>query len=106
MLLDLKFNELTSESISNYRKQEIKSFCTFQVEDGVEKVDVARGYRCLAILNIKDNNPQNQINKFYQSIKNLSYSLDTIFTIDSYQDLGRAIISGFENEIEKRSNKS
>jgi len=102
LLLDLKLNELTSESLSNYRKQEIKSFCTFQVEDGVEKVNVARGYRCLAILNIKDNNPPNQINKFYQSIKNLSYSLDTTFTTDSYQDLGKAIISGFENEIGKK----
>lgn len=73
---DLALEQLEdSESLNSRDKARLEKICSFQVEDGMVRLEVAKGYDCLLRLYLDKNATLVQQ---YKAIKNGSYGLDTL----------------------------
>ncbi|XVN43228.1 MAG: glycosyltransferase [Candidatus Rickettsia vulgarisii] len=74
----------------------LEKICHRQIENSVERLDVAKAYNCLSRLENLNTKPA-----IYKAIKNASYSLDTLYTTDSALNLYNLIVSEYESQILK-----
>jgi len=95
---DLVLEQLDSESLKSKDKARLEKICSFQVEDGMVRLEVAKGYDCLLRL-YSDNN--STLIQQYKAIKNGSYGLDTLYTKNAAINLTKLIILGYEEKVKK-----
>jgi len=95
---DLALEQLDSESLNSKDKARLEKICSFQVEDGMVRLEVAKGYDCLLRLYLDKNATLIQQ---YKAIKNGSYGLDTLYTKKAAVNLAKLIILGYEDKVKK-----
>jgi lipopolysaccharide biosynthesis glycosyltransferase len=76
--------------------EKIKKICHKQIENSIERLDVAKAYNCLSRLENLNTKPS-----VYKAIKNASYSLDVLYTTEGALNLYNLIVSGYEPQILK-----
>ncbi|MCX4083900.1 hypothetical protein N7281_03320 [Rickettsia hoogstraalii] len=98
---DLALEQLEdSESLNSRDKARLEKICSFQVEDGMVRLEVAKGYDCLLRLYLDKNATLVQQ---YKAIKNGSYGLDTLYTKKAAINLAKLII--FRSRRKSKRNK-
>ncbi|KJV80355.1 glycosyl transferase 8 family protein [Rickettsia hoogstraalii str. RCCE3] len=96
---DLALEQLEdSESLNSRDKARLEKICSFQVEDGMVRLEVAKGYDCLLRLYLDKNATLVQQ---YKAIKNGSYGLDTLYTKKAAINLAKLIILGHEGKVKE-----
>ncbi|ALN41184.1 hypothetical protein ASQ44_03315 [Rickettsia rhipicephali] len=96
---DLALEQLEdSESLNSKDKAKLEKICSFQVEDGMVRLEVAKGYDCLLRLYLDKNATLVQQ---YKAIKNGSYDLDTLYTKKAAINLAKLIILGHEGKVKE-----
>jgi len=96
---DLVLEQLEdSESLNSKDKARLEKICSFQVEDGMVRLEVAKGYDCLLRLYLDKNATLIQQ---YKAIKNGSYGLDTLYTKKAAVNLAKLIILGHEGKVKE-----
>ncbi|AAU03938.1 possible lipopolysaccharide 1,2-glucosyltransferase WaaJ [Rickettsia typhi str. Wilmington] len=97
--LDLVLERLEDiESLNAKDKARLEKICSFQVEDGMVRLDVAKGYDCLLRFALDKN--ANLVQQ-YKAIKNGSYSLDTLYTKKAAFNLAKLIILGYKEKVKE-----
>nr|WP_041405429.1 hypothetical protein [Rickettsia rhipicephali] len=96
---DLALEQLEdSESLNSKDKAKLEKICSFQVEDGMVRLELAKGYDCLLRLYLDKNATLVQQ---YKAIKNGSYDLDTLYTKKAVINLAKLIILGHEGKVKE-----
>ncbi len=95
---DLALEWLDSKSLRSKDKARLEKICSFQVEDGMIRLEIAKGYDCLLRLYLDKNATLIQQCK---AIKNGSYGLDTLYTKKAAINLAKLIILGYEEKVKK-----
>lgn len=101
LIFDLELEQLEEKPLSPKDKAKIEKICTSKVEDGMVRIDVAKGYDCL--LQLYANEDVGLIQQ-YKAIKNGSYGLDTLYTKNAAINLVKLIILGYEKEVKEHLN--
>lgn len=88
-----QLQQLENDNIDKVTKSQLVKLCNFQIEDGKDRIDVARAYDCLLRLR------SNSAPELYKAIKNGSYGLDIIYLKTSSLNLAKLLILGHEQQI-------
>ncbi|XVN41636.1 MAG: glycosyltransferase [Rickettsia endosymbiont of Argas persicus] len=88
------YNLLLNNKLTENEKSFFEQICNFTVEEGIEKVQVANAYNCLAILQSKKNSIEEQL----RSIKNISYALNIIYLPQHALNLAKIITKEHEQQ--------
>lgn len=95
---DFSLEQLDNKTLSKQDKEKLEKICSFHVEDGIDRLEVAKGYDCLLRLYANENSTLVEI---YKAIKNGSYGLDVIYTERGAINLVKLIVKGYEKEVKE-----
>ncbi|ABE04803.1 glycosyltransferase family 8 protein [Rickettsia bellii] len=98
---DSALEQLKDKPLSVKDKVKLEKICTFKIEDGKVRLEVAKGYDCL--LQLYAGEDATLVEK-YKAIKNGSYGLNTLYTKNAAINLAKLIISGYEKEVKEHLN--
>lgn len=93
ILFESQLQQLENDNIDEVTKSQLVKLCSLQIEDGRERIDVARAYDCLLRLR------SDSIAELYKAIKNGSYGLDTIYLKTHSLNLAKLLVLGHEQQI-------
>jgi len=97
----LMIEQLENNYLTTKDKAKLEKICTFQVEDGMVRLEVAKGYDCLLRLYASE---RSTLPQQYKAIKNGSYGLDTFYTKSAAINLVKLIVLGHEEVVKERLN--
>lgn len=101
LYFDLALERLNTKPLSHQNKIQLEKICSFQIEDGMQRLEVAKGYDCLLQL-YNDNDAT--LPEQYKAIKNGSYGLDAFYTKGTALNLAKLIILGYDKEVKEHLN--
>ncbi|HJD56033.1 MAG TPA: glycosyltransferase family 8 protein [Rickettsia endosymbiont of Pyrocoelia pectoralis] len=101
LYFDLALERLNDKPLSQKDKMQLEKICSFHMEEGMQRLEVAKSYDCLLQL-YNDNDAT--LPEQYKAIKNGSYGLDTLYTKRAAINLAKLIILGYEKEVKELLN--
>ncbi|MFY9589872.1 glycosyltransferase family 8 protein [Rickettsia endosymbiont of Halotydeus destructor] len=98
LIFDLALEDLNKKNLNKDDKKKLEKICNFHIEEGVERLEVAKGYDCLLRLYANDNST---LVEKYKAIKNGSHGLEALYTKNAALNLAKLIITGHEKEVKE-----
>jgi lipopolysaccharide biosynthesis glycosyltransferase len=98
----LEFDLITSnlqnkDSLIYREKEALEKLCLFQIEEGIDRIYISKGYDCLSRLQAR----REDLAEEMRSIKNSSYALDIFYTKDYAQNLAETIVGEHKIGVNK-----
>jgi lipopolysaccharide biosynthesis glycosyltransferase len=84
---EVELAKLELANLSAQEKQQLEKRCRFELEEATSKTTISKAYHCISVLQSQKNEALEQ----YQAIKNISYSLELIYSEKSAKHLAQLI---------------